>query len=174
MTSAGSASRSTVPNAVPGEPSKTEYDATGGAPGRPWPRQMAALGCTGPPPKTTPGSAARGCQASSTSPTAVPVGRFSTRPSAPSSSSDCSSSTTVRAKFGSSSCGVATRSRPVQSAIGLVGGLRTPALGAQARVELDLADADRRRRHLDALVLAAELQRLLEAELLVRDERHED
>src|SRR3954447_20955856 len=155
MTSAGSASRSTVPTAVPGEPSKTEYDATGGAPGRPWPRQIAALGCTGPPANTTPGSAASECQASRTSPTAVPVGRFRTSPSAPSSSSDCSSSTTVRAKLGSSSNGVATARRPVQSAMRSDVRLGPAALRAQVGVELDLADPHGRGRDLDALVLAA-------------------
>src|SRR5690349_10206904 len=41
-------------------------------------------------------------------------------------------------------------------------------------VQDDLADADRRRRDLHALVLPAELQGLLEGEHLVRDERHED
>src|SRR3954453_4538424 len=40
-------------------------------------------------------------------------------------------------------------------------------------VELDLAEPDRRRRHLDALVLAAELQRLLQRQLAVRDQPDE-
>src|SRR6478752_566246 len=42
--------------------------------------------------------------------------------------------------------------------------------GALAGVEDDLADADRLGRHLDALVLAAELEALLEAELARRDD----
>ena len=42
------------------------------------------------------------------------------------------------------------------------------------RIEDDLADADDRGGHLDAFVLTAELQRLLERELLVRDQRHQD
>jgi hypothetical protein len=44
------------------------------------------------------------------------------------------------------------------------------ALDAVLGAEVDLADADRVGGDLDALVLAAELQRLLEAELLRRDQ----
>jgi hypothetical protein len=44
------------------------------------------------------------------------------------------------------------------------------ALDAVLGAEVDLADADRGRGDLDALVLAAELQRLLEAKLLRRDQ----
>src|SRR5438309_4050007 len=77
---------------------------------------MAASGATGPPTKTTGGSAASGPHAGRAPPRAVSVGRLRTTPRAPSAL--CSrTSTTVRSKFGSCIVGLATSSRPFSGAV---------------------------------------------------------
>ena len=109
----GGASRSTVPSrdtAGVGECSRRQPN---GSSALDTAANASALSvCTGPPWNSTDGPVTRESQEGSTCVTLMSLGRFSTTPSVPPSSSCSRISTTLRLKLGSSSSGVATSSAP--------------------------------------------------------------